>query len=76
MTGVQISKVASCPFGTSELCRLRDALWKLVLGPHRWNHMPQPSELLEQKRMVREQQDGYAVHTSRLLVGSDTLRCT
>merc|ERR1711865_732378 len=26
--------------------------WKL------WNHMPQPSELLEQKRMVREQPDG------------------
>lgn len=29
--------------------------WKL------WNHMPQPSELLEQKRMVREQQDGLHV---------------
>jgi len=29
--------------------------WKL------WNHMPQPSELLEQKRMVREQPDGLHV---------------
>jgi translation initiation factor 4E len=29
--------------------------WKL------WNHMPQPSELLEQKRMVREQHDGLHV---------------
>eukprot|EP00929_Paragymnodinium_shiwhaense_P061912 TRINITY_DN30922_c0_g2_i1.p2 TRINITY_DN30922_c0_g2~~TRINITY_DN30922_c0_g2_i1.p2 ORF type:complete len:233 (+),score=67.06 TRINITY_DN30922_c0_g2_i1:104-802(+) len=29
--------------------------WKL------WNHMPQPSELLEQKRMVREQPDGMHV---------------
>eukprot|EP00927_Polykrikos_kofoidii_P006753 TRINITY_DN12736_c0_g2_i1.p1 TRINITY_DN12736_c0_g2~~TRINITY_DN12736_c0_g2_i1.p1 ORF type:complete len:250 (+),score=40.49 TRINITY_DN12736_c0_g2_i1:61-750(+) len=29
--------------------------WKL------WNHMPQPSELLEQKRMVREQSDGLHV---------------
>lgn len=29
--------------------------WKL------WNHMPQPSELLEQKRMVREQTDGLHV---------------
>ncbi|CAK0840231.1 unnamed protein product [Prorocentrum cordatum] len=28
------------------------SFWKL------WNHMPQPSELLEQKRMVREQPDG------------------
>jgi len=26
-----------------------------------WNHMPQPSELLEQKRMVREQSDGIHV---------------
>lgn len=26
-----------------------------------WNHMPQPSELLDQKRMVREQQDGLHV---------------
>mmetsp|Transcript_8165 Transcript_8165/g.17796 ORF Transcript_8165/g.17796 Transcript_8165/m.17796 type:complete len:231 (+) Transcript_8165:60-752(+) len=26
-----------------------------------WNHMPQPSELLEQKRMVREQKDGLHV---------------
>merc|ERR1712014_206493 len=31
------------------------AFWKL------WNHMPQPSELLEQKRMVREQPDGLHV---------------
>lgn len=29
--------------------------WKI------WNHMPQPSELLEQKRMVREQSDGLHV---------------
>mmetsp|Transcript_64230 Transcript_64230/g.140795 ORF Transcript_64230/g.140795 Transcript_64230/m.140795 type:complete len:228 (-) Transcript_64230:78-761(-) len=29
--------------------------WKL------WNHMPQPSELFEQKRMVREQPDGLHV---------------
>lgn len=29
--------------------------WKL------WNHMPQPSELLDQKRMVREQPDGLHV---------------
>jgi len=29
--------------------------WKL------WNHLPQPSELLEQKRMVREQPDGLHV---------------
>lgn len=29
--------------------------WKL------WNHMPQPSELLDQKRMVREQSDGLHV---------------
>merc|ERR1712203_624532 len=29
--------------------------WKL------WHHMPQPSELLEQKRMVREQPDGLHV---------------
>merc|ERR1719469_1587060 len=29
--------------------------WKI------WNHMPQPSELLEQKRMVREQPDGLHV---------------
>jgi translation initiation factor 4E len=29
--------------------------WKM------WNHMPQPSELLEQKRMVREQPDGLHV---------------
>lgn len=29
--------------------------WKL------WNHMPQPSELLEQKRIVREQPDGLHV---------------
>jgi len=29
--------------------------WKL------WNHMPQPSELLDQKRMVREQFDGLHV---------------
>jgi len=29
--------------------------WKL------WNHMPQPSKLLEQKRMVREQPDGLHV---------------
>ncbi len=29
--------------------------WKL------WNHMPQPSELLDQKRMVREQVDGLHV---------------
>ncbi|CAJ1367243.1 unnamed protein product [Effrenium voratum] len=31
------------------------SFWKL------WNHMPQPSELLEQKRMVREQSDGLHV---------------
>jgi translation initiation factor 4E len=31
------------------------AFWKL------WNHMPQPSELLEQMRMVREQPDGLHV---------------
>lgn len=31
------------------------SFWKL------WNHMPQPSELLEQKRMVREQPDGLHV---------------
>eukprot|EP00927_Polykrikos_kofoidii_P006754 TRINITY_DN12736_c0_g3_i1.p1 TRINITY_DN12736_c0_g3~~TRINITY_DN12736_c0_g3_i1.p1 ORF type:complete len:241 (+),score=40.51 TRINITY_DN12736_c0_g3_i1:36-725(+) len=31
------------------------SFWKL------WNHMPQPSELLEQKRMVREQRDGLHV---------------
>merc|ERR1719198_758480 len=28
------------------------SFWKL------WTHMPQPSELLDQKRMVREQADG------------------
>jgi len=31
------------------------AFWKL------WNHMPQPSELLDQKRMIREQSDGLHV---------------
>ncbi|CAD7959690.1 unnamed protein product [Amoebophrya sp. A120] len=37
------------PFGTVQ------DFWKL------WNHMPQPSELLDQKRMVREQPDGLHV---------------
>merc|ERR1712066_1064095 len=36
----------------NQLC---EDFWKL------WNHMPQPSELLEQKRMVREQPDGLHV---------------
>ncbi|CAJ1461787.1 unnamed protein product, partial [Effrenium voratum] len=40
-------KVAS--FGTVQ------DFWRL------WNHMPQPSELLEQKRIVREQPDGLRV---------------
>jgi len=36
-------------------CSTVQEFWKL------WNHMPQPSELLEQKRMVREQPDGLHV---------------
>lgn len=37
------------PFNTVQ------GFWRL------WNHMPQPSELLDQKRMVREQPDGLHV---------------
>jgi len=36
-------------------CSTVQGFWKL------WNHMPQPSELLENKRMVREQPDGLHV---------------
>merc|ERR1711948_40856 len=40
--------------GVSSFASVQE-FWKL------WNHMPQPSELLEQKRMVREQPDGLHV---------------
>mmetsp|Transcript_35904 Transcript_35904/g.86431 ORF Transcript_35904/g.86431 Transcript_35904/m.86431 type:complete len:226 (+) Transcript_35904:44-721(+) len=36
-------------------CATVQEFWRI------WNHMPQPSELLEQKRLVREQKDG--LHT-------------
>mmetsp|Transcript_23724 Transcript_23724/g.37768 ORF Transcript_23724/g.37768 Transcript_23724/m.37768 type:complete len:227 (-) Transcript_23724:146-826(-) len=39
--------------------------WKL------WNHMPQPSELLEQKRMVREQPDGLHVIDAIMIFRED-----
>uniref|UniRef100_A0A7S1RS49 Eukaryotic translation initiation factor 4E n=1 Tax=Alexandrium catenella TaxID=2925 RepID=A0A7S1RS49_ALECA len=39
--------------------------WKL------WNHMPQPSELLEQKRMVREQTDGLHVIDAIMIFRED-----
>jgi len=41
--------------------------WKL------WNHMPQPSELLEQKRMVREQSDGLHV-IDAIMIFRDNIR--
>mmetsp|Transcript_23859 Transcript_23859/g.54523 ORF Transcript_23859/g.54523 Transcript_23859/m.54523 type:complete len:232 (-) Transcript_23859:122-817(-) len=41
--------------------------WKL------WNHMPQPSELLEQKRMVREQEDGLHV-IDAIMIFRDNIR--
>jgi len=41
--------------------------WKL------WNHMPQPSELLEQKRMVREQPDGLHV-IDAIMIFRDNIR--
>jgi len=41
--------------------------WKL------WNHMPQPSELLEQKRMVREQADGLHV-IDAIMIFRDNIR--
>jgi len=41
--------------------------WKL------WNHMPQPSELLEQKRIVREQPDGLHV-IDALMIFRDGVR--
>lgn len=41
--------------------------WKL------WNHMPQPSELLEQKRMVREQPDGLHV-IDAVMIFRDNIR--
>jgi len=41
--------------------------WKL------WNHMPQPSELLEQKRMVREQPDGLHV-IDAIMIFRDSIR--
>mmetsp|Transcript_65116 Transcript_65116/g.199140 ORF Transcript_65116/g.199140 Transcript_65116/m.199140 type:complete len:229 (-) Transcript_65116:63-749(-) len=43
------------------------SFWKL------WNHMPQPSELLEQKRMVREQNDGLHV-IDALMIFRDGVR--
>lgn len=36
-----------------------------------WNHMPQPSELLEQKRMVREQDDGLHVIDAIMIFRDD-----
>merc|ERR1712216_503333 len=39
--------------------------WKL------WNHMPQPSELLEQKRMVREQPEGLNVIDAIMIFRED-----
>jgi len=36
-----------------------------------WNHMPQPSELLEQKRMVREQADGLHVIDAIMIFRDD-----
>lgn len=41
--------------------------WKL------WNHMPQPSELLENKRMVREQEDGLHV-IDAIMIFRDNIR--
>jgi len=41
--------------------------WKL------WNHMPQPSELLDQKRMVREQPDGLHV-IDAIMIFRDNIR--
>merc|ERR1712146_752242 len=38
-----------------------------------WNHMPQPSELLEQKRMVREQPDGLHV-IDAIMIFRDNIR--
>jgi len=38
-----------------------------------WNHLPQPSELLEQKRMVREQADGLHV-IDALMIFRDGVR--
>merc|ERR1712060_393139 len=43
------------------------SFWKL------WNHMPQPSELLEQKRMVREQPDGLHV-IDAIMIFRDNVR--
>jgi len=49
------------PFATAQ------EFWKL------WNHMPQPSELLEQKRMVREQPDGLHV-IDAIMIFRDNIR--
>jgi translation initiation factor 4E len=38
-----------------------------------WNHLPQPSELLEQKRMVREQPDGLHV-IDAIMIFRDNIR--
>merc|ERR1719503_314531 len=38
-----------------------------------WNHIPQPSELLEQKRMVREQPDGLHV-IDAVMIFRDNIR--
>jgi len=49
-------------FGTVE------EFWKL------WNHMPQPSELLEPKRMVREQPDGSLHVIDAIMIFRENIR--
>jgi translation initiation factor 4E len=49
-------------FGTVE------EFWKL------WNHMPQPSELLEPKRMVREQTDGSLHVIDAIMIFRENIR--
>merc|ERR1711998_72725 len=52
--------------GVSSFSTVQD-FWKL------WNHMPQPSELLEQKRIVREQPDGLHV-IDAIMIFRDNIR--
>merc|ERR1719329_2051792 len=62
----QECSVLRCHAQVSSFSTVQD-FWRL------WNHMPQPSELLEQKRIVREQPDGLHV-IDALMIFRDGVR--
>merc|ERR1719329_2091575 len=62
----QECSVLRCHAQVSSFSTVQD-FWRL------WNHMPQPSELLEQKRIVREQPDGLHV-IDAIMIFRDNVR--